>query len=70
MGRFMDVGWVDLKWTPRKAPNGIPKLNWESAHPIGISYADVFRYLPDGSVCWMLLGGSVGNSYRMGSFLS
>ena len=33
------------------------KISWESAHPIGISYASGFRYLPDGSVCWMLLGG-------------
>ena len=30
--------------------------------------ANVFRKLPDGSVCWILLGGSVGNSYRIGSF--
>ena len=29
-------------------------------------YADGFRYLPDGSVCWMLLGGiSVGRFYRI-----
>ena len=38
---------------------------WKTAHPIGISYADASQYLPDVSVCWMLLG----NSYRMGSFL-
>ena len=30
---------------------------WKTAHPIGISYANRFRYLPDGSVCWMLLWG-------------
>ena len=36
-----------------------------SAHPIGMSYA-MFRYLPDGSD---VTRGSVGNSYRMGSFL-
>ena len=31
---------------------------WKTAHPIGISYANRFRYLPDGSVCWMLLWGN------------
>ena len=29
--------------------------DWESAHPDGISYADEFRYLPDGFLCGMLL---------------
>ena len=32
------------------------RLYWKSAHPNGIFYADGFRYLADGSVCWMLLG--------------
>ena len=43
----------------------VSHLTWESAHPIGILLA-MLRYLP--SSCHMLLG-SVGNSYRMGSFL-
>ena len=34
----------------------IKKINWKTAHPIGILLAQGFRYLPDGSVCWMLLG--------------
>ena len=42
---------------------------WDSAHPIGISYASGFRYFPDGAACWMLLGGwNLGDSYRMGTF--
>ena len=34
---------------------------FEVAHPNGILFADEFRYLPDGFLYWMLLGGSVGN---------
>ena len=37
-------------------------------HHIETSYA-LFRYLPDGSVCWMfaIAGISVGRFYRMGT---
>ena len=33
------------------------KLHWESAHPNGISYADGFRYLPDGFFVMDVTGG-------------
>ena len=43
-----------LVWEQLRLRTSTPM--WKSAHPIGISYADGFRYLPDGSVYWMLLG--------------
>ena len=30
-------------------------------HPIGILLVNASQYLPDGFVCWMLLGKSIGN---------
>ena len=40
-------------------------------YPIGISYDSASQYLPDGSVCWMLLGGLKRREfYRMGTFPS
>ena len=41
------------------------RVIWKTARPIGILLADGFRYLPDGFLCWMLLGVE---AFRMGSF--
>ena len=32
-------------------------ITWGTAHPIGITYADEFIYLPDGSVCSIFFRG-------------
>ena len=31
----------------------------ENCHPIGIHFPNASPYLPDGFVCWMLLGGAI-----------
>ena len=36
IGRFMDVGWYDLKWRSRKAPKGIPNI-WRPETPPSLS---------------------------------
>ena len=38
---------------------GAPSPFMKEAHPNGISDAYGFRYLPDGFLLWMLLGGFV-----------
>ena len=41
-------------------------VNLVSAHPIESSYPNGFRYLPDGFLWWILVGGRrVGRFYRM-----
>ena len=42
---------------------------WESAHPIGSLLADASQYLGGEFFVLDVVRGSVGNSYRMGSFL-
>ena len=44
-------------------------LELGTAHPIGIPYANGFRYLPDGFASHVVRWG-IGNSYRMGSFFA
>ena len=44
--------------------------NWELPHPNGISYADGFRYLPDGFFFCALLGGCrLRHPVKMGAYL-
>ena len=44
------------------------EVNVGIVHPNGISYA-LLRYLPDGFLCWMLLGRCVGNFIYSGKYL-
>ena len=52
---MVNIQYITLYILWRVFGGELIRLSWESAHRIRILLANGFRYLPYGSVCWMLL---------------